>query len=111
MQDTTTACCLCLEARGGSAAQAVLVGWCGGPPLRGSARERDSMRHKKLIVVIGGMGTIYGAILGTITYEGLQYFFEHMSEDWMLFMGGAIILMVLLLRKGLAGYLEKLLEK
>ena len=29
----------------------------------------------------------------------------------MLFMGGAIILMVLLLRKGLAGYLEKLLEK
>ena len=61
--------------------------------------------------ILGGMGTIYGAILGTITYEGLQYFFEHMSEDWMLFMGGAIILMVLLLRKGLAGYLEKLLEK
>ncbi|MEP4393589.1 branched-chain amino acid ABC transporter permease, partial [Marinobacter sp.] len=61
--------------------------------------------------ILGGMGTIYGAILGTITYEGLQYFFEHMSEDWMLFMGAAIILMVLLLRKGLAGYLEKLLEK
>ena len=61
--------------------------------------------------ILGGMGTIYGAILGTITYEGLQYLFEHMSEDWMLFMGGAIILMVLLLRKGLAGYLEKLLEK
>lgn len=61
--------------------------------------------------ILGGMGTIYGAILGTITYEGLLYIFEHMSDDWMLFMGGAIILMVLLLRKGLAGYLEKLMEK
>lgn len=61
--------------------------------------------------ILGGMGTIYGAILGTIAYESLQYFFEHMSKDWMLFMGSAIILMVLLLRKGLAGYLEKLLEK
>ncbi|MBW7472089.1 branched-chain amino acid ABC transporter permease [Marinobacter sp. F4218] len=61
--------------------------------------------------ILGGLGTIYGAILGTLTYEGLQYVFEHMSEDWMLLMGGAIILMVLLLRKGLAGYLEKLLEK
>jgi branched-chain amino acid transport system permease protein len=28
-----------------------------------------------------------------------------------LFMGSAIILMVMLLRKGIAGYLEKLLEK
>lgn len=61
--------------------------------------------------ILGGVGTIYGAILGTITYEGLQYFFEHMSDNWMLFMGAAIILMVLLLRKGIAGYLEKLLEK
>lgn len=61
--------------------------------------------------ILGGMGTIYGAILGTIAYESLQYLFEHMSKDWMLFMGSAIILMVLLLRKGLAGYLEKLLEK
>ncbi len=64
-----------------------------------------------VMLILGGMGTIYGAILGTITYEGLQYLFEHFSEDWLLLMGGAIILMVLLLRKGLAGYLEKLLEK
>lgn len=64
-----------------------------------------------VMAILGGMGTIYGAILGTITYEGLLYIFEHMSKDWKLFLGGAIILMVLLLRKGLAGYLEKLLEK
>lgn len=61
--------------------------------------------------ILGGMGAIYGAILGTLTYEALLYTFEHMTKDWMLLMGSAIILMVLLLRKGLAGYLEKLLEK
>lgn len=61
--------------------------------------------------ILGGLGTIYGAILGTFTYEGLQYFFEHLTEDWLLFMGSAIILMVIVLRKGIAGYLEKLLEK
>ncbi len=64
-----------------------------------------------VMLILGGMGTIYGAILGTITYEALHYLFEHMTKDWMLLMGSAIILMVLLLRKGLAGYLEKLLEK
>lgn len=61
--------------------------------------------------ILGGLGTIYGAILGTFTYEGLQYLFEHLAENWLLLMGLAIILMVVLLRKGLAGYLEKLLEK
>jgi len=61
--------------------------------------------------ILGGPGTIYGAILGTFTYEGLQYFFEHLTEEWLLFMGSAIILMVIVLRKGIAGYLEKLLEK
>jgi branched-chain amino acid transport system permease protein len=61
--------------------------------------------------ILGGLGTLYGAILGTFTYEGLQYLFEHLTEDWLLLMGTAIILMVLLMRKGIAGFLEKLLEK
>ncbi|WP_165857539.1 branched-chain amino acid ABC transporter permease [Marinobacter sp. JSM 1782161] len=61
--------------------------------------------------ILGGLGSLYGAILGTFTYEGLQFLFEHLTQDWLLLMGGAIILMVLVLRHGIAGYLEKLLEK
>lgn len=64
-----------------------------------------------VMLILGGMGSIYGAILGTFAYEGLHYFFEHLTEHWMLFMGSAIILMVILLKKGIAGYIEKLLEK
>lgn len=61
--------------------------------------------------ILGGMGTIYGAILGTFVYEGLHYTLEHLTEHWLLFMGALIIAMVLLFKNGLAGYLEKLLEK
>ncbi|KEA65337.1 Benzoate transport, inner-membrane translocator precursor [Marinobacterium lacunae] len=61
--------------------------------------------------ILGGMGSIYGAILGTLVYEGLHYVLEHLTEHWLLFMGALIILMVILFKNGIAGYLEKLLEK
>lgn len=64
-----------------------------------------------VMLIMGGMGSIYGAILGTFAYEGLHYFFEHFTKHWDLFMGITIIAMVIVLKKGLAGYLEKLLEK
>jgi branched-chain amino acid transport system permease protein len=57
------------------------------------------------------MGSIYGAILGTLVYEGLHYSLEHLTEHWMLFMGILIIAMVMVFKNGIAGYLEKLLEK
>lgn len=61
--------------------------------------------------ILGGMGSIYGAILGTFVYEGLHYGLEHLTEHWMLFMGILIIAMVMVFKNGIAGYLEKLLEK
>lgn len=61
--------------------------------------------------ILGGMGSIYGAILGTFVYEGLHYGLEHLTEHWMLFMGILIIAMVIVFKNGIAGYLEKLLEK
>lgn len=60
--------------------------------------------------ILGGMGSIYGAILGTIVYEGLHYSLEHLTEHWLLLMGALIILMVMVFKDGIAGYLEKLLE-
>lgn len=61
--------------------------------------------------ILGGVGTLYGAILGTAVYEGLHYGLEHLTEHWLLLMGGLIITLVLVFRNGLAGYLENLLEK
>lgn len=61
--------------------------------------------------ILGGMGTIYGAIMGTLVYEGLHYSLEHMTEHWLLLMGIFIIALVMLFKSGIAGFLESLLEK
>lgn len=61
--------------------------------------------------ILGGMGTLYGAIIGTFVYEGMHYTLEHLTEHWLLFMGALIILLVMVFRNGIAGYLENLLEK
>ena len=60
-----------------------------------------------VMAILGGLGTIYGAILGTFVYEGLHYTIEHTTQYWMFFMGGLIIIMVLTFKKGLAGFLEQ----
>ncbi len=61
--------------------------------------------------VLGGMGSIYGAILGTAVYEGLHYIFEHMTEHWLLPMGLMIIAMVMAFKSGIAGFIENLVER
>lgn len=61
-----------------------------------------------VMAILGGLGTIYGAIIGTFVYEGLHYTIEHLTQYWMFFMGALIIIMVLTFKHGLAGFLEQL---
>lgn len=56
-----------------------------------------------MMVILGGMGTIFGAIIGAFTYEVLKFMFESYTDYWKLLMGSTIILAVLLLPRGLAG--------
>lgn len=56
-----------------------------------------------MMVILGGMGTLFGPILGAFAYELLQFFFEHLTNHWKLLMGITIIVAVLVLPKGLAG--------
>lgn len=58
-----------------------------------------------MMVILGGMGTLFGPILGAFAFELLRYGFEALTEHWLLLMGGVIIAVVLLLPKGLAGLL------
>lgn len=60
--------------------------------------------------ILGGLGSIYGAILGVVTYEFLHYFYEMITEDWMLLMGVTIMCMVLLIKGGIAGFLDRLFK-
>ncbi|OMH30302.1 branched-chain amino acid ABC transporter permease [Motiliproteus sp. MSK22-1] len=61
-----------------------------------------------VIVILGGMGTLFGPILGAFVIVLLQDFLPNFTEHWQLLMGGIIIAVVLFLPKGIAGLLYRL---
>jgi branched-chain amino acid transport system permease protein len=67
--------------------------------------------HALMMVIMGGTGTIFGAIFGAFVFEILHYVFESFTEHWLLLMGGVTIAVVLLLPKGLAGALLAVVER
>lgn len=64
-----------------------------------------------MMVILGGVGTVFGPILGAFAFELLHYVFESITQHWLLLMGGVMIAVVLLLPHGLAGGLISLLER
>jgi len=61
-----------------------------------------------MMVILGGMGTLYGPILGAFALALLQEFFADHTKHWLLPMGLFIILAVLVLPRGISGVLERL---
>lgn len=61
-----------------------------------------------MVVILGGMGTLYGPILGAFVMGFLQdYFQEIWSDHWLLLMGIFVIAIVLFLPHGIAGLFAK----
>jgi branched-chain amino acid transport system permease protein len=56
-----------------------------------------------MMLILGGMGTLFGAVIGTFSYVLLQEWFSTITRHWALLMGGFIIVTVLLFPQGLAG--------
>ncbi|MBA1264606.1 branched-chain amino acid ABC transporter permease [Stutzerimonas stutzeri] len=67
--------------------------------------------HALVMVILGGMGSLFGAILGAFAFEGLHHLFASLTPHWELPMGLVVIAMVMLLPKGIAGLLVKIFEK
>lgn len=55
-----------------------------------------------LMVILGGMGNLVGAIAGAFVFTGMQEVFGTWSKHWQLIMGGVIVAAVLFLPGGLA---------
>ncbi|MCE5333716.1 MAG: branched-chain amino acid ABC transporter permease [Desulfobacteraceae bacterium] len=55
-----------------------------------------------MMTLLGGMGTLWGAFIGAAAYIFLQDFISAMTENWMVFLGLAVILLTLFMPKGLA---------
>lgn len=64
-----------------------------------------------VMVILGGIGTLYGAILGATAYLLLEDGLSHYTEHWKMIFGPLLILVVLFGRGGIAGALRRLATK
>ena len=64
-----------------------------------------------MMVILGGMNTLYGPILGAFAYVLLEQWLVSVTEHWPLIMGAFFIAVVLFLREGLAGLVEALIAR
>jgi branched-chain amino acid transport system permease protein len=60
-----------------------------------------------LMVILGGSGTRFGAIVGAFAFILLEDAFSMATKHWLLLMGGFVILAVMLLPSGLTGLGER----
>ena len=64
-----------------------------------------------VMVVLGGMGTLVGAIGGAIAFMLVEDWLAMLSEHWKLGLGVIIVLIVLFTRGGIVGGVERLLGR
>lgn len=67
----------------------------------------DWMAFVIFIVVIGGIGTIEGPIVGTIIYFLLREFLADLGSIYLLFLGALAIIIMLVAPKGIWGYIAQ----
>jgi len=60
------------------------------------------------MAVLGGVGSLHGAIIGAIAYLIAEDALSHLTEHWRVIFGPMIILFVLFTRGGIVGILRKL---
>lgn len=72
-----------------------------GPGMMHWTRSGEFM----VMVILGGMGSIYGAFAGAVVLLGLEEALTGVTEHWALFLGPVLILVVLFARAGIFGLL------
>jgi branched-chain amino acid transport system permease protein len=55
-----------------------------------------------LMLILGGIGSLYGAVAGAFVFVALQEIYSSVTTHWQLLLGGTIILLVIFLPGGLA---------
>lgn len=59
-----------------------------------------------VIVILGGMGTVFGPVAGAATFLLLEEFLSQWTEHWMIVLGPILVLVVLYAKRGLWGAVE-----
>jgi branched-chain amino acid transport system permease protein len=60
-----------------------------------------------VMVILGGMGSLFGPVIGAIVYLMLEEFLSQVTEYWALIMGPLLLLIVLFGRGGIVGVLGR----
>lgn len=63
-----------------------------------------------VMVLLGGLQTLSGPIVGAIAYHGLAVELTRVSDHWRLVLGAAIVLLVVAFPQGIAGFVRQRLE-
>jgi branched-chain amino acid transport system permease protein len=61
-----------------------------------------------VMVILGGMGTLFGPVMGAVVFLLLEEFLSQLTEYWALIMGPLLLLIVLFGRGGIMGLLGRL---
>jgi len=63
-----------------------------------------------VMVLLGGIQTLVGPIVGAATFKFLQDYFMGITDYWLALFGGVILLIVLPFPQGVAGYFKEFFD-
>ena len=72
-----------------------------GPSLMHWSRSGEIL----VMLILGGIGTLYGAVAGAATFVALEEILTSLTEHWMLFLGPILVFVVLFALRGIYGWL------
>ena len=64
-----------------------------------------------VVTILGGVGTLYGPIVGALAYTGMKDVISKLIGNWELFIGFLLVFIMLAGEKGIWGTLQPRLEK
>jgi branched-chain amino acid transport system permease protein len=77
------------------------------PEITSPARAADPV----VVTILGGVGTLYGPIVGSIAYTGMKDVLSKVLGNWELIIGFLLVVIMLAGEKGIWGTLEPWLKK
>jgi branched-chain amino acid transport system permease protein len=77
------------------------------PEISSPSRAADPV----VVTILGGVGTLYGPIVGAFAYTGMKDVISKFIGNWELFIGFLLVFIMLAGEKGIWGTLQPLLEK
>jgi branched-chain amino acid transport system permease protein len=77
------------------------------PEMSSSARAADPV----IVTILGGVGTLYGPIVGAFAYTGMKDVINKFIGNWELVIGFLLVFIMLTGEKGIWGTLQPLLER